>query len=195
MTRLLFVAALSAFAAAGCGSSMPARLYTLSATATADGLPATTLSVVVGPVTLPATVDRPQLVVQDGPNRVTFEEFDRWAAPLDDGIARAVAGNLAVLLGTPRVAATSLPGFEPAYRVRIAVERFDAVPGSTVTVEALWVVEPVTSSPRTVSGRTVTSEPVQGLDLTAVAAAQSRALAAVSADVAAAIRASARSRR
>lgn len=194
MTRLLLVAALSAFAAAGCGSSMPARFYTLSATATADGLPATALSVVVGPVTLPATVDRPQLVVQDGPNRVTFEEFDRWAAPLDDGIARAVAGNLAVLLGTPQVAATPLPGFEAAYRVRIAVERFDAVPGSSVTVEALWVVEP-TSSRRPVSGRTVTSEPVQGTDLTAVAAAQSRALAAVSADIASAIRASARPKR
>ena len=67
--------------------------------------------------------------MQVAPNRVTVDEFNRWAAPLDESIARTVAGDLAVLLGTPRVATGPLANFEPAYRVTIDVQRFDSIPG------------------------------------------------------------------
>src|SRR5439155_1584506 len=74
-------------------------------------------------------------------NRIALEEFNRWAAPLDDNIARAVAGNLAILLGTPRVATGPLvPNLGPAYRVAIDVQRFESVPGETVLVDAVWAV-------------------------------------------------------
>ena len=58
-------------------------------------------------------VDRPQFVVEVAPNRVELDEFNRWAAPLDDGVARGVAGNLATLLGTPRVTAAPLANSLP----------------------------------------------------------------------------------
>src|SRR5205823_6032560 len=82
--------------------------------ATADGAPPASYAVVVGPVSVPASVDRPQFVVQVAPNRVEVDEFNRWAAPLDDGVARAVAGNLATLLGTPKGATGSLANLTPA---------------------------------------------------------------------------------
>lgn len=90
--------ALVAAVAAGC-STAPARYYSLSSTATADGTPATRASVMVGPVTIPASVDQPEFVVQIAPNRVEVNEFNRWVAPLNDAVARAVAGDLVVLLG------------------------------------------------------------------------------------------------
>lgn len=40
-------------------------------------------------------VDRPEFVVQVAPNRVEVDEFNRWAAPLNNSIARTVAGDLA----------------------------------------------------------------------------------------------------
>jgi hypothetical protein len=147
--------------------------------------------VAVGPVAIPASVDRPQLVLQVAPTRVEMLELERWASPLDAGIARVIAGDLATLLGTPQVASMPLPGFEPAWRVRMAVERFDAVPGDAVTVEAIWVVEPAGGGTGR-AGRTVSREPLTGTGADGVAAAQSRALAAVSADVAAALRTAAR---
>ncbi len=58
-------------------------------------------AVMIGAVSVPAAVDQPQFVVQVAPNRVEVDEFNRWAAPLNDSIARAVAGDLAVQLGTP----------------------------------------------------------------------------------------------
>ena len=98
--------------AAGC-STAPSRFYSLSSTSTADGAPPTPATVMVGPVTIPAAVDQPEFVVQVSANRVDVDEFNRWVAPLGDGIARAVAGDLVVLLGTPQVATQQLANFIP----------------------------------------------------------------------------------
>ena len=177
-------------ATAGCRTSAPARFYTLASTASTDGAPAANYAVTVGPVSVPASVDRPQFVVQVAPNRVALDEFNRWVAPLDESIARAVAGNLAVLLGTPRVATAPLANFDPAYRVTIAVQRFDSIPGDAVVIDAVWTIRNVANG-GTRSGRTVAREAVQGEGFEALAAAHSRALANVSGDIAAAIRAEA----
>src|SRR5450432_3315565 len=114
ITYLLSIAFIAA-ATAGCASPM-ARFYTLASTATTGDTPAARFSVMVGPVTIPASVDRPQFVVQVAPNRVDVDEFNRWAAPLNDSVARVIAGDLAVLLGTPDVSTTMLANFAPAYR-------------------------------------------------------------------------------
>jgi uncharacterized lipoprotein YmbA len=175
----------------GCGPSATARFYTLNSTATAQGAPATSYAVVVGPVSIPGAVDRPQFVVQVTQNRVVIEEFNRWAAPLDEGIARVVAGDLTVLLGTSQVTTVPLPpGFIPAYQVTIGVERFESVPGKGVLVDASWVVRRSAGGSARM-GRTVASDTAEGEGFDTLAAAHSRALAKVSGDIAVAIRAAA----
>jgi uncharacterized lipoprotein YmbA len=181
--------ALVATVAAGC-STAPSRFYSLTSTSTADGTPATPAKVMVGPVTIPAAVDQPEFVVQVAPNRVEVDEFNRWVAPLTDGIARAVAGDLTVLLGTPDVASSQLANFTPDYRVTIDVQRFETTKGQGVTVEAVWTVRK-SSDGATRAGRTVASETAQGQGFDALAAAHSQAIAKMSGDIAAAIRAEA----
>ena len=188
ITQLILIALVAA-AAAGC-STTPARFYSLASTATADGTPATSAAVMVGPVTIPASVDQPGLVVQVAPNRVEVDEFNRWVAPLNDAIARAVASDLVVLLGTPEVATAQLANFTPDYRVTIDIQRFESIQGDAALVEAVWTVRK-TAGGETRSGRTVAREPVQGQGFDALAAAHSRAIAKLSADIAAAIRAEA----
>jgi uncharacterized lipoprotein YmbA len=183
--------AVVAAGAVACGPTANSRFYTLDSTAAADGSPPIHLAIAVGPVSIPPSVDRPQLVVQVAPNQVTLDEFNRWASPLDDGVARAVAGDLAVLLGTSEVGVAPATGFVPTHRVTIDVQRFDSIPGDSVLVEALWAVRP-TAGGDVRSGRTVAREAVQGKTIDAVAAAHSRALAKVSTDIAAAIRAQTR---
>ncbi len=184
--RPLIPSLLLALVAAGCGPSPTARFYTLDATAAADGRAPVAHTIVVGPVSIPPAVDRPQLVVVVAPNQVTVDEFNRWAAPLDDEIARAVAGDLAVLLGAS-VAAAPATGFTATHRVTIDVQRFDSVPGDAVTVDALWAVRPAGGGTGR-SGRSVAREPLPGKGVDTVAAAHSRALATVSADIAKAVR-------
>jgi uncharacterized protein len=184
------VVLLFALVVAGC-SSAPSRFYTLNSTATDDGAASSNVAVIVGPVSVPAEVDRPQFTVQVAPNRVAVDEFNRWAAPLSDNIARAVAGNLTVLLGTPRVATIPAANFAAAYRVTISIQRFETVPGKSVLVDAVWVVRPPAVGAVAQSGRTLASEKVSEDSYDALAAAHSRALAKVSTDIAAAIRAEA----
>jgi uncharacterized lipoprotein YmbA len=175
--------------AVGC-STAPSRFYSLASTATADGTPPTSAAVMVGPVTIPAAVDQPEFVVQVAPNRVQVDEFNRWVAPLNDSIARAVAGDLVVLLGTPEVANSQLANFVPDYRVTIDVQRFESIQGQAAVVEAVWTVRK-TAGGVIRSGRTVAREPVQGQGFDALAAAHSQAMAKMSGDIAAAIRAEA----
>lgn len=177
---------LIAIAAAGC-STAPSHFYTLDSTAAPAAAPATRVAVVVGPVSVPDSVDRPEFVVQVASNQVDVEEFNRWASPLGDGIARAIAGDLSTLLATPNVAVGPMANFSAAYRVTIDVQRFDSVRGQSATIDAVWTVHSIANG-KTRSGRTIASEPVQGDGFQALAAAHSRALAKISADIAVAIR-------
>jgi uncharacterized lipoprotein YmbA len=187
IARLMFSIALVAAAVSGCGTTAPSRFYTLDPTAVSDGAAPVNYPIMVGPVSVPATVDRPEFVVETAPNRVDVDEFNRWAAPLNDAVAQAVAGDLVKLLGTPNVAAAPLANFDPAYRVTIDVQRFESVPGHSALVEAMWTVHS-TAGGETRSGRTIASEPVQADGFDALAAAHSRAVAKMSADIAVAIR-------
>ena len=184
--------ALLAVITASCTTTATSRFYTLESTATADGAPSTPAqgSVMIGPVTIPAAVDRPEFVIQVAANRVEVEEFNRWVAPLGDSIARVVAANLVVILGTPNVAAAPLANFNPAYLVTIDVQRFDSIRGQAAVLEAVWTVRK-TATAEARSSRTVARETVQGQDFDALAAAHSRALAKLSSDIATAIRAEA----
>jgi len=174
-------AATLAVALVSCGTAQ-SRFYTLESTAAPAGA-GSSISVIVGPVTVPASVDRPEMVVQVAENRVDVDEFNRWDAPLDDSIARAVAGDLAAQLGSSQVTAAPLANFNPDYRVTINVERFESIPGKSATVEAVWTVRgSATGTVRT--GTTVASEPLTSNSYQALAAGHSRALARVSSDIA-----------
>jgi uncharacterized lipoprotein YmbA len=181
---------LLAVSAAGCGATAPSRFYTLGSQATADDAPKASFAVLVGPVSIPGSVDRAEFVVQVAPNRVALEEFHRWAAPLDDAIARTVASDLSVLLGTPDVAVAPVANFRPDFRVTLDVQRFDSIAGADVAIEVVWVVR-ASASGGTRSGRTRVREAPAGPGFGDLAAAHSRALATVSGDIAAAIRAEA----
>ena len=135
--HLMVSIAIVAAAASGCGTSAPSRFYTLDPTALSDGAAPVSYPIMVGPVSVPAAVDRPEFVVQAAPNRVEVDEFNRWAAPLNDAVAQVVAGDLVKLLGTPDVATAPLANFEPAYRITIEVQRFDSVPGQSALVSDL----------------------------------------------------------
>ena len=189
-TAHLMVSIALVTAASGCGTTAPSRFYTLDPTALSDGAAPVSYPIMVGPVSVPAAVDRPEFVLQSAPNRVDVDEFNRWAAPLNDAVAQVVAGDLVKLLGTPNVASAPMANFVPAYRVTIDIQRFDSVPSQAALVEAVWTVHS-TAGGETRSGRTVAREAVQGDGFDALAAAHSRALAKMSGDIAGTIRAEA----
>jgi uncharacterized lipoprotein YmbA len=85
-----------------CGSTPPSNYYMLSAEAA--GMPGSGgPSLGIGPVVVPEYLRRKIMVLNRDSHRLTLAEYDRWAEPLEHGIVRVLALNLAVLLETQQV--------------------------------------------------------------------------------------------
>ena len=175
-------------AAVGAGCASPrSDFYTLSRSAKAAPVTAG-YSVAVGPVSVPEIVDRPQIVVRTGPNRVFIDEFHRWGSPLRDEIARGIAGNLAALLGALRVSVFPHSTSSAAkYRAAVDVMVFDSTLGDSAALDAIWGIRGAGDGAIR-SGRTTVREPVSDGSYAALVAAHSRALEKLSGDIADAIR-------
>ncbi|WP_428421169.1 PqiC family protein [Methylibium sp.] len=174
---------------AGCASAPPERFYRL-ATAPVPARAATTGEgpvVVVGAVTLPDLVDRPQIVTLGAGSRVDVSEANRWAEPLRFALGRVVAGQLAEALGTPFVYAYPQTAVaDAAFRVTLNVQRFDAERGVAVDDELLWTVRRVADG-QLRSGRSSGRAVPADASYDALAAAHVAALASVSREIAQAI--------
>jgi uncharacterized lipoprotein YmbA len=179
--------AFAALALAACATSPPSRFFTLSGAA-APAAPTGTVSVVVGPVTVPAVVDRPEIVVTVAPNEVWLDEFNRWASPLPDAIAVATAENLGAALATSRAASLVQSAVDVDFRASVEVQRFESAPGAYALLDAVFTIRR-TADARAVTGRTTAREATADKSYEALAAAHSRAIARLAADIAAAIRA------
>jgi uncharacterized lipoprotein YmbA len=190
MRRLAALTTLCALTvlAAGCGSTPASRFYTLNSPAVpAAGAPSN-LSVSVGPVSIPGSVDRPQIVVNTSANQLALDEFNRWASPLQTDIARAVAENLSALLGATRV--SQFPqtlSVDADFRVMIEVQRFESTLGESATLDAVWAVRR-SKDGKSETGRTKVREPVAQNGYDALVAGHSRAVARMSQDIAEVVR-------
>jgi len=98
-----------------------------------------------------------------------------------------MAADLGILLKPARVSTyPQNAGLDADYRVLLDIQRFEMTAGEGVGLEALWSIRRSEGGvPK--MGRTVVSEPVGAAGYDALVAAQSRALAAVSRDLAQAL--------
>lgn len=203
MRKLLILVAIAPILG-GCSSPKNAY-YTLSAPAipTATSMQNKT-RIIVGPVTLPAAIDTPQLVVKNNNNQVTVYEYQRWAGSLKGDIEKVVAANLARDLSTPNVWSYGQTTYAQSdYQVFMDVQNLDSQLGDSVTIDVLWTIKPTAPktkpqgsdhgkrsahAPEPFSGRSVVREPVATNSIEALVSAQSRAFEKVSSEIAQAFR-------
>jgi uncharacterized lipoprotein YmbA len=175
---------------AGCSTPPQERFFTLESPPASQPAPNTAVGdflIVVGPITVPEVVDRPQIVLRTAPGRVEIAEQARWAAPLKSEIPRVIADHLARLLNGARTAVfAERASGTPDYRVLIDIQRFESAPQQGATIQASWSVRPASGGP--LIGRSLVSEPA-GAGYDELVAAHSRALGAISREIAAAIEA------
>lgn len=137
---LLVAATLSGLVAC---ASAPLHYYTLVApldapvaapVASAAGLPFELL-----PVSVPAQVDQPQLVVRQGGQGVVLLEGERWIAPLGDEVRSALSADLAGELHSQDLSGLA-NGDRPRLRIKLDLRRFDSQPGDYALIEGTWSV-------------------------------------------------------
>ena len=178
---------------AGCAVTDPSRYYVLGAGAPAAATrPATegASTIGVGPVAVPAYLERLQLVTRDASGRLEIWPYHRWAEPLDAGIAQALAEVIAAQVPSDRVAVFPWRGTLARtidYQVVVAVARFEGSPGGPVNLDARWRLLSREGRELAFKRSTVT-EAVTGEGFAALVAAMHRALGQVGAEMAEAIR-------
>lgn len=172
----------------GCASAPADRFYILgnrTPRVSPDKLPG--VGVTIATLTIPELVDRPQLVLRTGSNRVTVLDNQRWAESLKTGIARVLASDLAAEVGTAEVGT-------PADRSRrkgdlsvsIDILRFDSALNGMAQIDARWIVRTAPDAAG-VSGSASVQEP-SGATVDEVVAAHDRALARIAAQLARTVR-------
>jgi uncharacterized lipoprotein YmbA len=169
---------------AGCATSPASKFYTLSAVQVVEqSSNAAPVAIAIDPVTVPELVDRSQIVTKLDTNRVSIDEFARWAEPLKSQIPRVLAADLAQFIPGAIVSTYPQRVDDNAYRVSVDVQSFDASTNGAVTVAVIWSVRAPNRRER-VSGRSVVHETADGPGYDALVKAHSRALASVASDIA-----------
>ena len=142
----------------------------------------------VGPIELPAYLDRSEMVTRVPPNKLRISSLDRWAEPLSANFARVFTGDLSGALGTEDV--TRLPSLaRPVidYRVAVAVEQFERRSDGVAVLVARWEVRRGVGGELVRRARAKHEVPIDGATTADAVEALSRATALLADEVAAAI--------
>jgi len=170
--------------AAGCASTAEPRYYVLEA---APGAATSQLApggeILLEPVSIPAQLDRPQIVLSRDAAEVRIDDGHRWAAPLQSDITQVLACDLASSLGSSNVVTD--PGTLPWTGDRIEVEilAFESRLGHEASIEARWTVR---RGNQRRSGRVRLEEAAPG-EYDALVQAHSRALARLAREITASV--------
>lgn len=193
MSKLLALVAPLLFASCALLAPQPdaSRFYTLATLAAADpgGPTLAGVTLGVGPVRLPAYLDRAEIVTRVDPNQVDYLELARWAEPLADDLAHVLAANFSVLLGPAQVRIFPwFDGTQPDWVVELDVRQCERAADGTGLFAAAWVVRDGRRHTIVEHGEAALREPAPPADTEASVAALSRAVGALSREVATALR-------
>ena len=172
------------------GTSSPSKFYLLTPVVEekAPGDRSKNLAIGIGPIEMPAYLDRPQIVSRTGSNSLKVDEFHRWAEPLKDSFTRALVQNISSLLSTDYVFVYPWQLFNQVdYRAILSVSRFDRDAAGRVILKARWVVSKGREEGRDssfVARESSISQAVAGEDYDSVAAAMSAAVGTLSREIA-----------
>lgn len=188
MRKLMQWLSLSLLLALGtaCGSSPPINYYVLSAHehAVPSG---NSPSVGIDPITIPEYLARDKLVTSREGNTLKVATADRWAEPLEEGIQRVLAINLAGQLDTQAIVLFPWrQGQAPEYGVRVNLLGLDAS-ADKATLAADWRVYRPGSDEVVSSNLVRLEEALSESDADAIAAAYSKLLFQLSKDIATSI--------
>jgi hypothetical protein len=170
-------------------SSPPDHFYMLRAVAsTAPAAPHEGgLLVGLGPIHIPAYLDRPQIVRAASGQEYYLSDQHRWAERLDENIARVSARNLAAYLPADQIVPYPWPREpKPDAQVTITIQELHVDPAGEARMSALWTLRQ--GKARAVSRQFSCRQPASAEDYALMVEAQSQCLARLNHDMAHAIR-------
>jgi uncharacterized lipoprotein YmbA len=102
------------------------------------------LAVLVGPVRLPAYLQRPQMARRESDGEIELDEFNRWLGGFEENLLRALSLGIAEELGSERVVVhPSKAPFAIDYQVRLHVDDMILADGDGLRVRVRWSLIPL----------------------------------------------------
>lgn len=144
-TLVLGVIVMTLFLTA-CGTSPPARFYTLSPISVPISSEKTILHeknkvIAIGPIEIPEYLDRIEIVTRANEYQLMISEFDLWGGSIKTDISRVLVENIATLLGIDNLAVIAWKTtMSESYRVPVIISQFDGIPGGSLSLKAQWAV-------------------------------------------------------
>jgi uncharacterized protein len=142
--RMRHTALLLGLLLVSCGSSPKTHFYTLDAVppGQATARPAhISQPIQVGHVDLPGTLDRLPVVTRASGDRLNVSDQDRWAAPLDELIRRALTQDLRKRLSPGDVLAPGDPSPPNARTLTLNVQQFMVNESGQVEFDVDWALQ------------------------------------------------------
>lgn len=188
------LAVLAAILVAGCATTPTYTFYTLSTMQTVNSTPQAVdrgddVTILLGPVSFPSYLDRPQIVTRPTAHTLAIHEFRRWGGSLEADFVRTLGENLSTLLDTRRIflPRQNVP-FAIDYRIAIDVKRFDGDLGGQVILDVDWVIITQENKERAVVTKSVIREDMGSRDYESLVSAKSQAVEKLSRVIADALR-------
>ena len=174
----------------GCAVSTPASFYMLHAIQNTDSSVGSTraesgLSVGVGPITIPDYLQRPQMVTRPTASALEFSEYHQWGEALEKNLSRVLVENLSILLPSERV--FDYPwqaGLPIEFQVVVDVLHLEKMPDNSVLLDARWQVRGGGGEKTLVTNRSKWTIPLPSPGFESIASAESRAVEALSREIA-----------
>ncbi len=142
----------------------------------------------IGPVKLADYLDESEIVTRKSDNQLAKAEFHRWVGSFKNNFVNVLADDLGFLLATDRIHLYPWRVSVPIdYQIILDVVRCDGRLGDAAWLEVRWSILKGPEKKPVKTMRSNLSEPVTGPDYAALVAAESRAVAKLSQEIAAAI--------
>ena len=143
----------------------------------------------IGPLDLPAYLDRPQIVTRVNPDELKLAELNNWAEPLKDNITRVLAENISRLLCTEDVVIFPWKqSFHIDYQIDIKIVWMDGKLGEKALLATQWAVLDASGQSVLLTKRSQYTESVTETTYSALVAAYNRLIANLSHDIAQAVK-------
>ncbi len=146
------------------------------------------IAVQVGPIIMPAYLDRSQIVMTTKTNQLIIDEFSRWAEPLTNNFSRVLVENLSQLLKTPNIYPYNSGNSQDArIQVSVFVTRFDVTKDGDAYLNAFWMISDTSDDDRQLSQKSSYHSSISSADISDAVKAQNLLLTEFSKDIADAI--------
>ena len=138
----------------------------------------------LGPIKLPPYLDRPEIVTRMAPNRLELSKEDRWGESVQHGFTRALERDLAAQAGAAIVVFPWYSTVHIDMQVQVDVYRFETDAQGTATLSAKWTILDSTGKNILYTVESNLTQPSKPGDNTEAAAALSRTIGDLSAQIA-----------